>query len=180
VAQTTTRPATRRPGSRAAGPRRGAPTRSPEFDSLTLAALRAYRSELSAVESRVSYWRRLVQARLDVLTGGARMRGGAGADRGQLRDLLSDPREASRRKALVAVIPADDVPPLPNLAELWAELPGDEDARGALAQRLTCVEKDLSAYRVALHERLDRATSELIARYHENPRACLVALPLQR
>ncbi len=34
-----------------------------------------------------------------------------------------------------------------------------------------------TAYRSALHVRLDLATRELIARYHDNPSACLVALP---
>ena len=35
-----------------------------------------------------------------------------------------------------------------------------------------------SAYRRSLHERLDDATSELIARYREEPALSLCALPL--
>ena len=39
-------------------------------------------------------------------------------------------------------------------------------------------ELQLSAYRNALHRRLELATGELIARYHEDPSLCLCALPL--
>ena len=41
-------------------------------------------------------------------------------------------------------------------------------------------ESVLSSYREALHRRLDRATAELVARYHEDPSQCLVALPVER
>ena len=35
----------------------------------------------------------------------------------------------------------------------------------------------LSSYREALIRRLDRATAEMVARYHEDPSLCLMALP---
>jgi len=47
-----------------------------------------------------------------------------------------------------------------------------------LQAELTQAEGQLSAFRAALHDRLDRATRELIARYRENPRLALTALPL--
>ena len=43
------------------------PQRSAEFDHLPLPALRSYRQTLTAEENRVSYWRRLIQARLDLI-----------------------------------------------------------------------------------------------------------------
>ena len=38
------------------------PERNPEFAHLSLTALRAYRQSLTAEESRVSYWRRLISS----------------------------------------------------------------------------------------------------------------------
>jgi len=46
---------------------RSVPERSPDFAHLSLGGLRTYRQTLSAEENRVSYWRRIVQARLDVV-----------------------------------------------------------------------------------------------------------------
>lgn len=163
------RPASRRGGARPT------PERSPELAHVSLTALRAYREELTTEENRVSYWRRLVQARIDVLVS----RPGIRADLGRLQDVLTDAHRGSRRQALVAVAPSEDVPPLPDLAGLWTADPdpSDEPARDALVARLSAAERELSAYRSALHRRIDRATADLIARYHENPTSCLVALP---
>jgi hypothetical protein len=47
-------------------------------------------------------------------------------------------------------------------------------------QRLAVAERQLSEYRQALHRRIGDATSELIARYREEPNLCLTALPLRR
>ena len=58
--------------------------------------------------------------------------------------------------------------------------PCSGSARGAprSASRLADAEHELSAYRRGLHERLDAATGELIARYREEPSLALRALPL--
>ena len=53
---------------------------------------------------------------------------------------------------------------------------GDDTARAELFIRLTSAETVLSSYREALIRRLDRATAELVARYHEDPTLCLIAL----
>ena len=50
-----------------AGRFRAVPERSPDFAHLSLDGLRAYRRVLSAEEGRVSYWRRIIQARLDIV-----------------------------------------------------------------------------------------------------------------
>lgn len=163
------------PATRRRGAARPVPERREALAHLDLRELRAYRAELAQEESRVSYWRRLVQARIDVLAAA-----GAPAglhDLGKLRAVLTDQRVASQRTAVLEVHPGDDRPPLPQLDALWESEPADDDARGDLLLRLAAAERELSTYRTALHRRLDAATAELIARYHENPSSCLVALP---
>ena len=160
---------------------RPVPERSADFAHLTLPALRAYRRTLTHEESRVSYWRRLIQARLDVLRD----------DDGQtpqpldrdkverLRGVLAEARPGESRQALVSIVPIDDIPPLPDLEELWSRevRPEDPAHSAALLKDLAFAELQLSAYRTALHARLGAATHELIARYREDPSLCLTALP---
>ncbi|HVE97697.1 MAG TPA: hypothetical protein VNA12_00770 [Mycobacteriales bacterium] len=153
-----------------------APVRSSEFEHLSLDALRDYRRALGQEESRVSYWRRILQARLDTVRAD-----GAIGDVEYLRPMLTEERVAGGRTALIEIVPVDDIPPLPNLAELWdrtADSSSDEVARQTLIGELAQAETQLSAYRAALHRRLGSATGELIARYRENPALCLSALPL--
>jgi hypothetical protein len=76
--------------------------------------------------------------------------------------------------------PDAGMPILPKLPELWAsgvQVVTDEQ-RAELFASLATAESVLSSYREALHKRLDRATGDLIARYAEEPRQCLVALQL--
>jgi hypothetical protein len=154
------------------------PLRSPEFDHLPLEGLRAYRAALTQEENRVSYWRRIVQARLDLLRTGERY---SSDDMGQLRNVLASSRNATQRTALVEVQPVDDVPPLPDLAALWDRepIPGDEAHNEKLVADLAAAEAHLSAYRAALHKRLATSTQELVARYRENPAQSLHLLPLR-
>lgn len=161
---------------RAAG--RVTPERSDDFAHLSLDGLRSYRRTLTAEEDQVSYWRRIIQARLDVLRAGTL----GEADGQHLRPVLADSRVAISRTALVSVVPADDIPPLPNLAELWERRVADGDGVGAaeLDHDLAIAERQLSEYRQALHRRITDATAELIARYREQPDLCLSALPLRR
>ena len=154
---------------------RVAPVRTEEHAHLSLDELRAYRTTLSQEESRVSYWRRILQARLDVL------RAGAEADSETLRPVLTDERVGAGRRALVEIMPVDDIPPLPDLAGLWDRLvdPADADAVAALDDDLSAAERQLSEYRSVLHERIGAATGELIARYRDEPALALSALPVE-
>ena len=52
------------------------PVRSEEFAHLGLAELRTYRATLQAEEAKVSYWRRVLQARLDLVQVGTERAGG--------------------------------------------------------------------------------------------------------
>lgn len=156
---------------------RPVPIRNDHYGHLSIAGLRDYRCALSAEESNVSYWRRILQARLDVVGAGS---SGRGLDFARLRPVLTSERVSSGRRALVQVLPIDDIPPLPHLAELWDRCVDDHDAvgRAAFMQELRAAEAQLSAYRSVLHRRIGEATGELIARYCEQPVLCLTALPL--
>ena len=171
----TTRTTTRSTGydRRPAAGRRPA-QRVPHLEHLELSALREYRQDLLTEESRVSYWRRILQARLDTSVG----RDGTPAPK--LQSVLSEHQESSRRLAVHTVHDAAGVPPLPDLTVLWESGAGNaaDGADDGIVVRLAAAEVELSAYRRALHERLDDATSELIARYREKPALALCALPL--
>jgi hypothetical protein len=158
----------------------GIPERSPEFAHLPLVGLRQYRKALNQEESRVSYWRRILQARLDVVRSMAGAT--AGPDFESLRPVLADERVGAARRALLDVVPVDDIPPLPQLESLWERDPieGNAAHNEALVADLERAERQLSAYRAALHRRLGAATTELIARYRDEPSLCLSALPLPR
>ena len=161
-------------GSSQSGTRR-TPERSTDFDHLSIGSLRNYRTALAEEENRVSYWRRIIQARLDVVRAGEI--GGARVD--NLRNVLADAPLTSSRRALVTIVPIEDVPPLPDLAELWERepRPADPAHNEILARDLSNAEAQLSAYRNALHRRITGSTDELIARYREDPGLCLLALP---
>ena len=162
-----------------AGRFRAVPERSPDFAHLSLDGLRAYRRALSTEEGRVSYWRRIIQARLDLVRAAE---SGTVATSQNLRGVFAEARVDSGRKALLTVVPIDDMPPLPDLVDLWSRTaqPGDPEGTQVLARDLAKAEAQLSAYRTALHKRLASATGELIARYREQPALCLSALPMQR
>lgn len=154
------------------------PERSLEFVHLDLAGLRAYRKVLNAEEHRVSYWRRIIQARLDLIR--AHRDDRTAIER--LQDTFAEERPAQGRMAVMSIVPDDDIPPIPDLQAVWTRTidPADEASRARLERDLSFAELQLSTYRQALHRRIARATTELIARYHEEPALCLVALPVRR
>jgi hypothetical protein len=147
----------------------------PEWADLSLAELRAYRRGLSAEEEKVSYWRRLVHARIDVLEAESQHERPLRLE--ELIRVLGDTGTGRARTALVKVRAADDLPELPVLADMWVTEvdPDDPVAIADAIGRLRTAEKALTEYRRALHQRLDASTVELIARYKENPRSALAA-----
>jgi hypothetical protein len=169
-----------RPGVPAQRARKGtsrpAPVRRASLAHLSLEQLREYRAALAAEEGRVSYWRRILQARLDVVRAGTFARD---VDASVLRPVLSAEWVSSGRRAMMEVLPDHDVPPLPRLDELWDRQVHADDLAGqaVLDADLATAEKQLSAYRSALHAQIEEATGELIARYRESPALCLSALP---
>jgi hypothetical protein len=158
------------------GAARPAPERNPALAHLSLAELRAYRCALTGEEGKASYWRRVVQARIEVV---------AATDDSpvvdNLGDVLAGVPTRSTRAELLDVVAAGGLPELPDLTSVWLAEPtrGDRAGNAGLVAALTDAEERLGDYRDALEQRLATATAELIARYHEDPKACLVALPRQ-
>ena len=152
-----------------------APDRNSNFDHLSLDDLRKVRHELTEQETRVSYWRRILQARVDLLEAGE-----DAANMASLGRLLTDAPSMHRRMAYVSVEAVDDaVLPLPDLANLWARSadPADPHAVAALVADLRAAEHQISEVRADLFIGIDAITAELIARFHENPSLALMALP---
>lgn len=151
------------------------PERDPQ--SLGFAELRAYRQRLTAEEDKVSYWRRLTHARIDVLEAGANNEGNL-----SFRDLvrvLGDTGTGQARRFLASVRAADPLPDLPDLAEMWVtevDVHDPEQVANAL-ERLRSAEGQLTLYRRALHSRIDEASADLIRRYREDPLLALTILP---
>ena len=150
-----------RPGSRLSD------TGVPHLAHLGLDELRGYRQELIDEEAVISYWRRVVHARIDA---GIVSNDAEGRER--LRSVVSAQQNSRRRVAHLTTYDGSAPPPMPDLAVLWETRPDPDWLR-----RLAVVEAELSTYRRNLHERLDEATSELIARYREEPALALHALP---
>jgi hypothetical protein len=150
---------------------------SEELSGLGLDELRDYRHRLEAEEDRVSYWRRLAHARIDVLEAEAVT--GHQLSLPELVRVLGDTGSGQSRRALVRVRAAEPLPDLPALTEMWGTEvdPEDPDEVAAALERLRTAEEQLTTYRRALHARLDEATRELILRYRENPRAALSVIP---
>ena len=149
-----------------------APEPAAEFADLDLDELRALRTELTDYETRVSYWRRLVQARIDLSQAGGRIE-----DHGRLAELLADAPNRSRHIANLAILPVDETPPLPELDQLWREDPRTPAQQTAHIAKLQQVERELSAHRLALFGRIDALHQELIARYRQDPTLALGLLP---
>jgi hypothetical protein len=165
----------RRAARKAARAAQPPPERDPVYDGLSLTDLRDSRTALSAEETKVSYWRRIIQARLDLVRSDV-------TDHSQVADLtrvLTEGRSSVHRLAHIDAQPVDGVPPLPDLAEVWARQvdPQDEVGCQRLESDLSHAEQELSQYRRELHRRIDLMTAELIARYREQPLLALQILP---
>ena len=151
------------------------PELDPAYDGLSLADLRDLRRELGDEESRVSYWRRIIQARIDLLTRGAT--DGDLVER--LTSVLAESGAVHRRLANLSVRSASDIEALPDLHQLWTRVvdPHDAEAVAEFVEALQRAEADLSSMRREIHQRLDEATGQLIARYRQDPTLALSALP---
>ncbi|MGV1004841.1 MAG: hypothetical protein ACOYEV_08765 [Candidatus Nanopelagicales bacterium] len=158
-----------------AKPRPQAPEVDPAYAMFSLEELRALRRELGDEESRVSYWRRIIQARIDLVASGNRNDDIVA----RLTAVLAESDVIYRRLANLAVHPAQYIAPLPDLPRLWTaevDLEDDEAVTGYLAE-LRAAEAELSGVRREILDRLNEATDQLIARYHQDPILALNALP---
>jgi RsiG-like len=143
---------------------------------LSLDDLRILRQHLTDEESRVSYWRRLFQARLDMLHDGDLV------DTQDVRAVLQDASSAPRRWQALGLHPADIDTSMPEAQSLWSRVVNlnDDEQRRAYIDVLQAMETALSTNRRALHHQIDAVTEELITRYRTNPALALTALPVRR
>ncbi|WP_323791659.1 hypothetical protein [Nocardioides sp.] len=146
---------------------------SPHLASVSLAELRTYREHLRAEEARISYWRRLIHARVDLLRAGSL--GDSPIDVDALARVLGDTGTGHVRQALHRVRAADPLPDLPALAGVWVT-PSDAAEAAEAVELLGAAEQTLTSYRRALHDRIDEATAELIVRYRADPSRALEIL----
>ncbi len=156
-------------------PPQAPPEVDPAYAGFTLENLRDLRRELSDEEARVSYWRRVIQARIDLLTRGAAQ----GDIMERLTSVLAESGAVHRRLANLSVRPGEDVAALPDLRALWTRVVDrhDEEAVADFLGELRHAEGQLSALRREVHHQLDEATMQLIARYRADPSLALSALP---
>jgi hypothetical protein len=134
-----------------------------------LSAVRSLRESLLDEERHVSYWRRLVQGRLDLVR--AQLRGEQPAAKVLA---VSDSRPGGpaprRSPSSVAVQAPPPDSPLRAVEQLWDQPAPwrDERALAELERTLVDAETELSAYRRQLHGRIDVCTRELIERYRRD------------
>jgi len=149
-----------------------------DLPSLPIDHIRAKRDEVRAIEDRVSYLRRIIQGRLDIVAADVRRRteGGSPLDLdalvGQLPDILSDKGGGGGPGRLPSgLIPPDDAgltteidriagpDELGHLDEL------SDEAVAELARSIGELERRTSAARRALFGRIDALNAELARRY---------------
>ena len=148
-------------------------------EGLSMADLRSARSQLQEAEAAVSYVRRMVQGRLDIVAAERARRSGAASGAAGLDDLvdqlpgiLADEGSRDSNRLVSQVELGDATSGL--IADLDRQIGPDprtdltslSDADlGALTDSLASVERELSGSRRALHERIDALQAELVRRY---------------
>jgi hypothetical protein len=147
----------------------------------SVAELRSLRAACQAVETQLSYLRRMVQGRHDIVSGelARRERGGDPGDLGDLVDqlpqILADRIHAPGPGRLPTAMAPGEVQGrlVDRLAEISdripLESPADADA-GALSEAaadLDALEGEVSKLRRALFDRIDTLQSEITHRYRD-------------
>lgn len=153
-----------------------------DLRSRPIEAIRAMRAECQEIEVALSYLRRLVQGRIDIVAADLRRRaaGEGPTDAAELVEHLPEiltGRESGQARGL-GRLPTLMAPSAAQEAALHAELDAvageeflarlpetpDDEVRAVL-DRLTELERTVSARRRALHERIDALQAELTRRY---------------
>ncbi|MCU1454348.1 MAG: aerial mycelium formation protein [Acidimicrobiales bacterium] len=143
--------------------------------------IRVLRDECREVETKLSFLRRLVQGRHDIVTGelGRRQRGGERGDLGELVDqlpeILSDRIHAPGTGRLPTTLEPGDVQGrlVDRLAAIIDEhglsnLGALDDAElTAMATELEALESEVSDLRRALFDRIDALQAEMTRRYRD-------------
>lgn len=142
-----------------------------DLASLSLDELRRYRQLLRGEEDRVSYRRRVLFGRADllqkVLDNPDRHDQSWLLDARELSHALRDRHAGPGRAALVRIQHPEELTELPDPGGVWSrdpDLDDPEDVRAVLAETQEAADR-ISKYRSQIHARLDAATGELVARY---------------
>ncbi len=151
-----------------------------DLESRPMDELRSMRAECQELEVGLSYLRRLVQGRLDIVNAevGRRRSGGEAVDTAalvqQLPEILADRGRSPGVGRLPQLLAPDLADTEPDTAELDAIVDagvltrlGDrsDDELEALCERLGDYERSVSERRRALHERIDTVQAEMTRRY---------------
>jgi hypothetical protein len=147
------------------------------LSKLEIAELRKYRNSLKEEEAKASYWRRLIQHRLNLI---ACERSEGHLPIEDLIRALGETGSGHRRRQLLTVEAEEELPQLPGLDELWTQDPdlNDREALETLVAELQKVEEQISTYRQGVLSRLNAATAEIVSRYKVNPGLALDYFPV--
>lgn len=137
--------------------------------------LRALRAECQSVENKLSYLRRLVQGRLDIVTGERQRREGGGAPGDtadlieQLPEILADRVRGPGTGRLPATFEPGELsgPLVDRLNVIGDSDDASDDILEAAVISLTELEGEVSSLRRAMFDRIDRIETELTARYRD-------------
>lgn len=145
---------------------------------LPMADLRVRKAECGEAESALSYLRRLVQVRLDIVLAELQRRAEGGT--GELSEIIDHLPEILTERGTRTTggrLPSLDLPDV-NHRMLTADLDRifdvdkasvlsemDDDGVRGLADAMVALERRVSAQRRALHERLDTLQAEVVRRY---------------
>ena len=160
-----------------------------DVDGLTVDEIRTMRTECQEAEGALSYLRRLIQGRLDIVHAYLERPDGAGApDLSSVVDNLAGILAGPGRPSGPGRNPVLFSPDTDDMASLTTELDAilgvdeigllatrDPDELRGLADRLGVLENRVSAERRGLHERIDTLQAELVER-HKSGRASVDGL----
>ena len=148
---------------------------------LSVAQLRALRSECQAVETQLSYLRRMVQGRHDIVAGelARRQHGGDPFDVSdlveRLPEILADRIHAPGPGRLPSAMEpgelsgrlADRLAEITERVPIEAPVDADDDALAAVAADLEELEHEVSGLRRRLFDRIDTLQAEITRRYRD-------------
>lgn len=147
----------------------------------TVAELRSSRAECQALETKLSFLRRMVQGRHDIVTGeiDRRSHGGDPDDVHDLVDrlpeILADRTHAPGPGRMVATMEPGELSGrlVDRLADITSQVPLESPGSAsdadlvAVAADLSVLEHDVSGYRRALFDRIDALQAEITHRYRD-------------
>ncbi len=155
------------------------PTFTDEIDSLPVAELRERRQLLDVLDTELSYYRRILHGRLDLLDFELRRRAGTETRSliEALPEILADPPSGKTTNPLDRELPVDTPPHAGEgrravdralSDDFLARLPMLADADlASIRDSLTATEATVSEQRRAVHDAHDLITGELTRRYRE-------------